>query len=58
MQPLQKQLVVLLWLRVTGKDKESAISCWQVNIDHLYRRHFFDHRPAGQPMRRSSEPLL
>ena len=41
--------MVLLGFRVARQDDLAAIGGRQMNIDHLDRGHFFDHRPGRQP---------
>ena len=50
--------MILLRLRIAGKDEEAPIGGRQANVDHLDGRHFLDHRATGQPWRQNPQPLL
>src|SRR5437867_1623250 len=58
MQALQQQLMIRLWLRVSGKNEQPAVGGRQVNVNHLDGAHLLDYRTAGQPRGQGSQALL
>jgi len=58
MEALQQQLMVRLWLCVSGQNEHPAIRGWQVNVNHLDGGHLLDHGSAGEPGCQCSQPLL
>jgi hypothetical protein len=58
MEALQQQSVIWFRLRISGKDEQSVVCGWQVNVNHLDGGHLLDHGSAGEPGGQSSQPLL
>ena len=54
----QQELLVLFGLSVSGQDEAAAVGGRKMHVDHLQRRHLFQHGPWGQPGRQRAQPVL